>query len=105
MGWFSRNNDEPTQQFGAPTTFGAMGGAGYGMQNGMMDPMQMQMMGRISRGGRFFAAFASRGDDTRRTSAPIPPSSPPVTPSTSSTISNVGRGSPMAFICSAASSR
>tara|TARA_R100000231_G_scaffold405_1_gene711 strand:+ start:3186 stop:3788 length:603 start_codon:yes stop_codon:yes gene_type:complete len=46
MGWFSRNNDEPTQQFGAPTTFGAMGGAGYGMQNGMMDPMQMQMMGQ-----------------------------------------------------------
>ena len=48
MGWFSRNNEEPTQQFGAPTTFGAMGGGmGYGMQqNGMMDPMQMQMMGQ-----------------------------------------------------------
>ena len=47
MGWFSRN-EEPTQQFGAPTTFGAMGGGmGYGMQqNGMMDPMQMQMMGQ-----------------------------------------------------------
>jgi len=50
MGWFSRNNEQPTQQFGAPTTFGAMGGGmGYGMQNGMMggqqmDPMQMQMM-------------------------------------------------------------
>ena len=48
MGWFSRNNEQPTQQFGAPTTFGAMGGGmGYGMQqNGMMDPMQMQMMGQ-----------------------------------------------------------
>ena len=48
MVWFSRNNEEPTQQFGAPTTFGAMGGGmGYGMQqNGMMDPMQMQMMGQ-----------------------------------------------------------
>jgi len=49
MGWFSRsNNEQPTQQFGAPTTFGAMGsGMGYGMQqNGMMDPMQMQMMGQ-----------------------------------------------------------
>ena len=47
MGWFSRNTEEPTQQFGAPTTFGAMGGGmGYGMQNGMMDPMQMQMMGQ-----------------------------------------------------------
>jgi hypothetical protein len=49
MGWFSRNNEAPTQQFGAPTTFGSMGGGmGYGMQNGMMggqmDPMQMQMM-------------------------------------------------------------
>ena len=53
MGWFSRNNEAPTQQFGAPTTFGTMGGGmGYGMQNGMMggmggmDPMQMQMMGQ-----------------------------------------------------------
>ena len=48
MGWFSRNNEQPTQQFGAPTTFGAAGGGmGYGMQNnGMMDPMQMQMMGQ-----------------------------------------------------------
>lgn len=48
MGWFSRsNNEQPTQQFGAPTTFGAAGGMGYGMQNsGMMDPMQMQMMGQ-----------------------------------------------------------
>ena len=47
MGWFSRNNEQPTQQFGAPTTFGASGGMGYGMQNsGMMDPMQMQMMGQ-----------------------------------------------------------
>ena len=47
MGWFSRNTEEPTQLFGAPTTFGAMGGGmGYGMQNGMMDPMQMQMMGQ-----------------------------------------------------------
>ncbi len=45
MGWFSRNNETtPTQQFGAPT----MGAGGmYGMQqNGMMDPMQMQMMGQ-----------------------------------------------------------
>ena len=48
MGWFSRsNNEQPTQQFGAPTTFGAAGGMGYGAQNsGMMDPMQMQMMGQ-----------------------------------------------------------
>ena len=48
MGWFSRsNNEQPTQQFGAPTTFGAAGGMGYGTQNsGMMDPMQMQMMGQ-----------------------------------------------------------
>ena len=47
MGWFSRNNEQPTQQFGAPTTFGTAGGMGYGMQNsGMMDPMQMQMMGQ-----------------------------------------------------------
>ena len=53
MGWFSRNNEQPTQQFGAPTTFGAAGGGmGYGMQQngmmggGMMDPMQMQMMGQ-----------------------------------------------------------
>jgi len=47
MGWFSRNNEQPTQQFGAPSTMGAgMGGMGYGMQNGMMDPMQMQMMGQ-----------------------------------------------------------
>lgn len=52
MGWFSKNNETPTQQFGAPTTFGAAGGAGamggYGMMNnsmgGTMDPMQMQMM-------------------------------------------------------------
>ena len=53
MGWFSRNNEQPTQQFGAPSTFGAAGsGMGYGMQQngmmggGMMDPMQMQMMGQ-----------------------------------------------------------
>jgi|TARA_R110002051_G_C8698663_1_gene494069 hypothetical protein len=55
MGWFSRNNEQPTQQFGAPSQYGAMsGGMGYGMQNGMMgggmgggmDPMQMQMMGQ-----------------------------------------------------------
>jgi len=52
MGWFSKSNETPTQQFGAPTTFGAAGGAGamggYGMMNngmgGTMDPMQMQMM-------------------------------------------------------------
>ena len=49
MGWFSKSNDTPTQQFGAPTMMGAgmSGGMGYGM-NGMMgggmDPMQMQMM-------------------------------------------------------------
>lgn len=50
MGWFTRSNETPTQQFGAPS-MGAMGagmaGMGYGMQNGMMggmDPMQMQMM-------------------------------------------------------------
>ena len=38
MGWFSRNNEQPTQQFGAPSTCGAAGGGmGYGMQqNGMM---------------------------------------------------------------------
>lgn len=57
MGWFSRNTEQPTQQFGAPSAFGAgagMGGMGYGMQQngmmngmgGMMDPMQMQMMGQ-----------------------------------------------------------
>jgi len=53
MGWFSKSNETPTQQFGAPsTTFGAAGNmgamGGYGMMNnGMgatMDPMQMQMM-------------------------------------------------------------
>jgi len=49
MGWFSKNNEQPTQQFGAPSTMqmgAGMGGMGYGMQNGMMDPMQMQMMGQ-----------------------------------------------------------
>tara|TARA_R100001460_G_scaffold67554_2_gene107976 strand:+ start:4087 stop:4704 length:618 start_codon:yes stop_codon:yes gene_type:complete len=47
MGWFSKSNDTPTQQFGAPTMGAGMSGMGYGM-NGMMgggmDPMQMQMM-------------------------------------------------------------
>ena len=46
MGWFSRNNETtPTQQFGAPT-MGAGGMYGGVQQNGMMDPMQMQMMGQ-----------------------------------------------------------
>jgi|TARA_R110002020_G_scaffold443994_3_gene655342 hypothetical protein len=50
MGWFSSSNDAPTQQFGAPSTFGApaMGmGGGMMMNNGMagqMDPMAMQQM-------------------------------------------------------------
>ena len=50
MGWFSSSNDAPTQQFGAPSTFGApaMGmGGGMMMNNGMagqMDPMMMQQM-------------------------------------------------------------
>ena len=48
MGWFTKNNEAPTQQFGAPSTFGApaMGG-GMMMNNGMsgqMDPMMMQQM-------------------------------------------------------------
>ena len=49
MGWFSKSNEAPTQQFGAPSTFGvapAMGG-GMMMNNGMtgqMDPMMMQQM-------------------------------------------------------------
>jgi hypothetical protein len=48
MGWFSRNSETtPTQQFGAPTMGGGMYGMQSGMQgNGMMDPMQMQMMGQ-----------------------------------------------------------
>lgn len=51
MGWFfNRNNETPTQQFGASNSMGmggAMGGmGGYGMQQGMMDPMQMQMAGQ-----------------------------------------------------------
>ena len=53
MGWFSKNNEAPTQQFGAPTSFGASSMGGYGMNNGMMnngmmnngmDPMMMQQM-------------------------------------------------------------
>ena len=48
MGWFSKNNEAPTQQFGAPTSFGASSMGGYGMNNGMMnngmDPMKMQQM-------------------------------------------------------------
>ena len=48
MGWFSRNSETPTQQFGAPSMGAGMSGMGYGMQSGMMgggmDPMQMQMM-------------------------------------------------------------
>lgn len=47
MGWFSRNSETPTQQFGAPSMGAGMSGMGYGMQGGMgggMDPMQMQMM-------------------------------------------------------------
>jgi hypothetical protein len=52
MGWFfNRNNETPTQQFGASNSMGmggAMGGYGMqgGMQQGMMDPMQMQMAGQ-----------------------------------------------------------
>ena len=63
MGWFfNRSNEAPTQQFGASNNMGAMGAMGgmsgmsgmsgmngYGMQQGMggmMDPMQMQMMGQ-----------------------------------------------------------
>ena len=48
MGWFSKSTEAPTQQFGAPSTFGApaMGGSMM-MNNGMtgqMDPMMMQQM-------------------------------------------------------------
>ena len=32
MGWFSRNNEQPTQQFGAPSQYGAMSG-GMGLWN------------------------------------------------------------------------
>ena len=51
MGWFfNRNNDTPTQQFGASNSMGMTGMGGYGMQGGMqqgmMDPMQMQMAGQ-----------------------------------------------------------
>jgi len=51
MGWFfNRNNETPTQQFGASNSMGMTGMGGYGMQGGMqqgmMDPMQMQMAGQ-----------------------------------------------------------
>ena len=51
MGWFfNRNNETPTQQFGASNSMGMTGMGGYGMQQGMqqgmMDPMQMQMAGQ-----------------------------------------------------------
>ena len=51
MGWFFNRNETttPAQTFGSANNagYGAMGGmGGYGMQNGMMDPMQMQMMGQ-----------------------------------------------------------
>jgi len=57
MGWFfNRNNETPTQQFGASNSMGMTGMGGYGMQGGMqggmgaaggmMDPMMMQQMGQ-----------------------------------------------------------
>jgi len=57
MGWFFNRNETtaPAQTFGSASNpmggYGSMGaggmGGGYGMQqNGMMDPMQMQMMGQ-----------------------------------------------------------
>lgn len=48
MGWFSKDTTTPTQQFGAPSTYGAgaaAGGFGGMMNNNMMggmDPMMMQ---------------------------------------------------------------
>jgi hypothetical protein len=48
MGWFSKSNEAPTQQFGAPSTFGAAPAMAGGMMNngmtGQMDPMMMQQM-------------------------------------------------------------
>ena len=47
MGWFfNRNSETPTQQFGASNSMGMGAMGGYGMQQGMMDPMQMQMAGQ-----------------------------------------------------------
>jgi len=48
MGWFTKTNEAPTQQFGAPSTYGGVSGMGGGMMNngmsGQMDPMMMQQM-------------------------------------------------------------
>jgi len=50
MGWFSKNETQPTQQFGAPTQMNSMGmGMGMGMDPSMMgmqmaqNPMMQQM--------------------------------------------------------------
>ncbi|NDB65901.1 MAG: hypothetical protein EB168_09580 [Euryarchaeota archaeon] len=43
MGWFSRNNDQPTQTFGSPNPMGGYGAAQQGQQMMGQDPMMMAM--------------------------------------------------------------